>query len=97
MVLKRSKGYEDIDASSNSPQVFESGQEIGDPDVGTPQEFEMASVSVVPDGNRLKLRDCLLSCSFCRYFYCDAGCKRTGFRVVSGQIIAVDGAMLDGR
>lgn len=46
MVLKRSK-YQDIDGNV-APQ---SRDEPVDPDTTVPQEIEMASVSVVPDGN----------------------------------------------
>lgn len=53
MVLKRTKGYQDIDggsgASGSNPSA--STSELVDPDVVIPQEIEMASVSVVPDGN----------------------------------------------
>lgn len=50
MVLKRSKGYQDIDGGSGSnPSATTS--ELVDPDTVIPQEIEMASVSVVPDGN----------------------------------------------
>lgn len=45
MVLKRSK-YQDIDGNV-APQ---SRDEPVDPDTTVPQEIEMASVSVVPDG-----------------------------------------------
>lgn len=46
MVLKRSKGYQDIDANNGS-------QSSTNPRMDTnniPQDIEMASVSVVPDG-----------------------------------------------
>lgn len=43
MVTKRSKGYEDLDGN-NEPNVNH------DLDPVVPQEIEMASVSVVPDG-----------------------------------------------
>lgn len=47
MVLKRSKGYQDIDGNSQTRDA------PVDPDTTIPQEIEMASVSVVPDGNLL--------------------------------------------
>lgn len=46
MVLRRSKGYQDIDGSSSQ---VSSQPEL--PPNGLPQDIEMASVSVVPDGN----------------------------------------------
>lgn len=46
MVLKRSKGYQDIEGSST-----ETRNEVPDPDSVITQEIEMASMSVVPDGN----------------------------------------------
>ncbi|RZC40912.1 synaptic vesicle 2-related protein [Asbolus verrucosus] len=47
MVLRRSKGYQDIDGSTNQPS--NSRSELVDPDNAIPQDIEMASVSVVPD------------------------------------------------
>lgn len=47
MVLKRSRGYEDIENSSTSVSNRQP-----EPDNVVPQEIEMASVSVVPDGKR---------------------------------------------
>ncbi|KAF2898789.1 hypothetical protein ILUMI_07383 [Ignelater luminosus] len=44
MVLRRSRGYQDIDGSTGSSRT-----ELPDPDSGVTQEIEMASVSVVPD------------------------------------------------
>lgn len=45
MVLKRSKGYEDIDGQTAAAQ-----NDVAPTESGPPQEIEMASVSVVPDG-----------------------------------------------
>ncbi|XP_066146948.1 synaptic vesicle 2-related protein isoform X1 [Euwallacea fornicatus] len=45
MVLKRTKGYQDIDGNSTA----QSRNEPVDPDTIIPQEIEMASVAVVPD------------------------------------------------
>ncbi|KAF7283998.1 synaptic vesicle 2-related protein [Rhynchophorus ferrugineus] len=45
MVLKRSKGYQDIDGNSQT----QTRDAPVDPDTTIPQEIEMASVSVVPD------------------------------------------------
>lgn len=45
MVTKRIKGYEDLD--NNGPKI----NHVLDPDCVVPQEIEMASVSVIPDGN----------------------------------------------
>lgn len=52
MVLKRTKGYQDIDGGSGTSGSIPSAStsELVDPDVVIPQEIEMASVSVVPDG-----------------------------------------------
>lgn len=50
MVLKRSRGYQDIEDSSNISQTY-GRNELPDPDTTMPQEIEMASVSVVPDGS----------------------------------------------
>lgn len=50
MVVKRSRGYQDIEDSSNNSQTY-GRNELPDPDTIVPQEIEMASVSVVPDGN----------------------------------------------
>lgn len=50
MVLKRSRGYEDIDGQT-SPAPVHNDSARNEP--GPPQEIEMASVSVVPDGKRL--------------------------------------------
>lgn len=49
MVLKRTKGYEDLDENNGSlpPSV---SPELDPNSVVMPQEIEMASVSVVPDG-----------------------------------------------
>lgn len=47
MVLKRSHGYQDIDSTTNDSQIR---NELPDPETSLPQEIEMASVSVVPDG-----------------------------------------------
>lgn len=43
MGLRKTSGYQDIEGDSRS--------ELPDPDMGVAQEIEMASVSVVPDGN----------------------------------------------
>lgn len=48
MVLKRSHGYQDIDGSTGEPQSR--NEQLPDPETTLPQEIEMASVSVVPDG-----------------------------------------------
>ncbi|XP_066262466.1 synaptic vesicle 2-related protein isoform X4 [Euwallacea similis] len=45
MVLKRTKGYQDIDGNTTT----QSRNEPVDPDAIIPQEIEMASVAVVPD------------------------------------------------
>lgn len=47
MVLKRSRGYEDIDGQTASTPVHADNSRH---DATPPQEIEMASVSVVPDG-----------------------------------------------
>lgn len=49
MVLKKTKGYQDIDGNLSLP--ISNG--LVDPDTTVPQEIEMASVSVVPDGKIL--------------------------------------------
>lgn len=49
MVLRRARGYQDIDGLTGSSRT-----ELPDPDSGVTQEIEMASVSVVPDGNFIK-------------------------------------------
>lgn len=55
MVLKRSRGYQDIEGTSTTtPTHSSSRQELPDGDSVFPQEIEMASVSVVPDGKILK-------------------------------------------
>ncbi|KAK5647632.1 hypothetical protein RI129_002524 [Pyrocoelia pectoralis] len=46
MMLRRVRGYQDIDGQSGSNG---SRTELSDPDLGVTQEIEMASVSVVPD------------------------------------------------
>lgn len=68
MVIRRSRGYQDIEGSTNSS--LNSRTELPDPDLGVTQEIEMASVSVVPDG-KLYLRKFihLLRHQFYRYFY----------------------------
>lgn len=52
MVLKRTRGYEDLDDNNGSlpPSV---SPELDPNSVVMPQEIEMASVSVVPDGKTL--------------------------------------------
>lgn len=45
MVTKRTKGYEDLDNNG-----FNINRGL-DPESVVPQEIEMASVSVIPDGN----------------------------------------------
>ena len=45
MVLKKSKGYQDIEGSTSDNRI-----ELQDPDVTVTQEIEMASMSVIPDG-----------------------------------------------
>lgn len=52
MVLKRTKGYEDLDDNNESlpPSV---SPELDPNTIVMPQEIEMASVSVVPDGKIL--------------------------------------------
>lgn len=45
MVLKKSRGYQDIEGSSS-----EARNGLPDPDTTVTQEIEMASMSVVPDG-----------------------------------------------
>jgi hypothetical protein len=47
MVLRRSKGYQDIDGSTSQTAVTRSEPADGDNEL--PQDIEMASVSVVPD------------------------------------------------
>lgn len=47
MVLRRVRGYQDIDETSSEPT--NSRTSLPDPDLGVTQEIEMASVSVVPD------------------------------------------------
>lgn len=42
MGIRKARGYQDIEGVS--------GAELPDPDFSVPQEIEMASVSVVPDG-----------------------------------------------
>lgn len=49
MGLLRSKGYQDMDAENTSN--ISGNNILVDPDYQIPQEIEMASVSVVPDGN----------------------------------------------
>lgn len=61
MVLKRTKGYQDIDGSTKTePSTSPTTSHLGDPDATLPQEIEMASVSVVPDGNNAALQCTLL-------------------------------------
>lgn len=84
MVLKRSRGYEDIENSSTSPPVANNRQPELDNVV--PQEIEMASVSVVPDGKILSHKvyfSHLWIPKTCRYIHGDAGCKCVRFWVVS--------------
>lgn len=47
MVLKRSRGYEDIDGQAASEAIH---NDTTRNEPVPPQEIEMASVSVVPDG-----------------------------------------------
>lgn len=51
MGILRSKGYQDIDAENKSN--ISNNPVLVDPECQIPQEIEMASVSVVPDGNIL--------------------------------------------
>lgn len=48
MVLKRSNGYQDLDGGAS--ETTSRNEQLPDPDTSLPQEIEMASVSVVPDG-----------------------------------------------
>lgn len=50
MVLKRSRGYQDIDGTTTDESASRNNEQLPDPDTTVPQEIEMASVSVVPDG-----------------------------------------------
>ena len=50
MVLRRSKGYQDIDGSTSTAPTTRN--ELNDDDNSLPQDIEMASVSVVPDGKQ---------------------------------------------
>lgn len=97
MVLKRSKGYQDIDGGSGS-NPSTSTSELVDPDTVIPQEIEMASVSVVPDGNLTSRKKIYIVYDFLffRYIYSNTSCKCTRVWVVPSKVIALDGAMLDG-
>ena len=55
MVLKKSKGYQDIEGSTSDNRI-----ELQDPDVTVTQEIEMASMSVIPDGRHTIKSTCLL-------------------------------------
>lgn len=63
MVLKRSRGYEDIDGQS-APAAVHNDTPRNEP--APPQEIEMASVSVVPDGIASLL---LISVEFTEKFF----------------------------
>lgn len=49
MVLKRSKGYQDIDGNSEPSSSLQNRQNDSE-NTNVGQDIEMASVSVVPDG-----------------------------------------------
>lgn len=96
MVLKRSRGYEDIDGQTASATV-QNDNSRNEP--VPPQEIEMASVSVVPDGivifnNSFELN--LIMRMISRYFYCNTSSKRFRFWLVSSKTILMDWFVLDG-
>ncbi|XP_017784230.1 PREDICTED: synaptic vesicle 2-related protein [Nicrophorus vespilloides] len=49
MALRRSRGYQDIDGTSEAGSTITRNEVSQDTDTNLPQEIEMASVSVVPD------------------------------------------------
>jgi len=91
MVLKRSK-YQDIDGNV-APQ---SRDEPVDPDTTVPQEIEMASVSVVPDGKWVNHIEHSLLPMVSRYVYGYSSRERFRVRMVSSETVFVDWFVLDG-
>lgn len=97
MLTKRAKGYEDLDAQQGS--FPSSNSQDLDPNWVMPQEIEMASVSVVPDG-KICLTNCInkiLEILYFRYIYCNTSSKCSWVWLVSGETVLMDWIMLDGR
>lgn len=97
------KGYEEVDGVNvSSPPSANNGNGINN-NLTVP-EFELASVSVVPDGER-QLR-CLFFGNFpqfltlsdyFRHIYGGASCQCFGLWLVSGEIVTVCWTLLDER
>lgn len=94
MVLKRTRGYQDIDGIS-AGNVNRNGNDAEN----VTQEIEMASVAVVPDGTVIySSYNFYVFCIsvFYRYFYGNTSSECIGLRLVSSEVVTVDGPMLDG-
>lgn len=96
MVVTKSRGYQGIEGNTS-----ENRNEVPDPDDTTvPQEIEMASMSVVPDGRInviLKELYSTFNQFHFRHIYCNTSCECSWFRLVSSEIVIMDWALLDGR
>lgn len=93
MVLKRSKGYQDIEGTSEPSSSLENASE----NASLGQDIEMASVSVVPDGKFCStIRIIRTDSSHFRHIYGYTSRKCTGLWLVSSKTLFMDGFMLDG-
>lgn len=95
------KGYEEVEGV-NIPTAPTSqnanGNGINNNNMDSPQ-FELASVSVVPDGEHWIIFGChlLISMNAFRHVHRCAGGQCIGLRVVSSQAFAARGSLLDER
>lgn len=101
------KGYEEVDGVNvSSPPSANNGNGINN-NLTVP-EFELASVSVVPDGERqlhdvyffgnfLQIVQFLTLSDYFRHIYGSASCQCFGLWLVSGEIVTVCWTLLDER
>jgi hypothetical protein len=97
------KGYEEVEGV-NIPTVKSGAPSQHVNSALASPEFELASVSVVPDGKKtFRLASAITSCCLTshryifRYFYGCAGGERIGLWMVSGEALALRRSLLDER
>lgn len=96
------KGYEEVEGvniPTNPPHHNGNGTGIINNVLAAP-EFELASVSVVPDGIFLPIpktfrHHLLIVLTFCRHIHSCAGGQRFGFWMVPSETVAVRWTLLD--
>lgn len=95
------KGYEEVDGTINVTIPHDQHPNGIHGDTSTSHmaspEFELASVSVVPDGEILPKKFSLkiIGTNFCRYLYRCTGRKCFRLRLVSSEVIAICRSLLD--